>query len=74
VSQDKKNLLIIEDPSTEETDLYLRTFAGSGEDKIVLPTPDKIVRPYKKEEREERQEKATRDSMPWSYLSLAIFF
>jgi hypothetical protein len=41
---------MIEDPSTEETDLYLGTFAGSGEDRIVLPTPDKIVRPYKKDE------------------------
>jgi hypothetical protein len=26
----KPSLLIIEDPSTEETDLYLRTFAGPG--------------------------------------------
>jgi DNA-binding MarR family transcriptional regulator len=52
----RPSILVIEDSSTEETDLYLRTFAGSGEDRIVLPTPDKIVRPYKKdEEPEERQ-------------------
>jgi DNA-binding transcriptional ArsR family regulator len=51
----KPSLLVIEDPSAEETDLYLRTLDGRGEDKIVLPTPDKIVRPYKKEERQERQ-------------------
>jgi DNA-binding transcriptional ArsR family regulator len=51
----KPSLLIIEDPSETETESYLRTFAGPGEDKIVLPTPDKNVRPYKKEEREERQ-------------------
>jgi hypothetical protein len=51
----KPSLLIIEDPSEKETESYLRNFAGPGEDKIVLPTPDKIVRPYKKEEREERQ-------------------
>ena len=51
----KPSLLIIEDPSEKETESYLRNFAGPGEDKIVLPTPDKIVRPYKKEEREEKQ-------------------
>jgi hypothetical protein len=51
----KPSLLIIEDPSEKETESYLRSFAGPGEDKIVLPTPDKIVRPYKKDEREERQ-------------------
>jgi hypothetical protein len=43
----KPSLLIIEDPSGSETESYLRNFAGSGE--------DKIVRPYKKEEPEERQ-------------------
>jgi len=58
----RPNILVIEDPSTEETDLYLRTFAGSGEDRIVLPTPDKIVRPYKKdEEPEERQNLVNED-------------
>jgi hypothetical protein len=51
----KPSLLIIEDPSTEETDRYLQTFGGVGEDKNVRPTPDKNVRPYKKEEGEERQ-------------------
>jgi hypothetical protein len=52
----KPNILVIEDPSVKETDLYLRTFDGSGEDRVVRPTPDKIVRPYKKEEEpEERQ-------------------
>jgi DNA-binding transcriptional ArsR family regulator len=51
----KPSLLIIEDPSEKETESYLRTFAGPGEDKIVLPTPDKNVRPYKKEETEEKQ-------------------
>jgi hypothetical protein len=51
----KPSLLIIEDPSERETESYLRNFAGPGEDKIVLPTPDKIVRPHKKEEGEERQ-------------------
>jgi DNA-binding transcriptional ArsR family regulator len=51
----RPSLLIIEDPSEKETENYLRSFAGPGEDKIVLPTPDKIVRPYKKEEREEKQ-------------------
>jgi hypothetical protein len=52
----KQSLLVIEDPSAEETDLYLRALDGSGEDRIVLPTQDKIVRPYKKEEElEERQ-------------------
>jgi hypothetical protein len=43
----KPSLLIIEDPSEKETEGYLRSFAGPGE--------DKIVRPYKKEEREEKQ-------------------
>jgi DNA-binding transcriptional ArsR family regulator len=51
----RPSLLIIEDPSEKETESYLRNFAGLGEDKIVLPTPDKNVRPYKKEEREEKQ-------------------
>jgi DNA-binding transcriptional ArsR family regulator len=51
----KPSLLIIEDPSERETESYVRTFAGPGEDKIVLSTPDKSVRPYKKEEREEKQ-------------------
>jgi hypothetical protein len=51
----KPSLLIIEDPSETETESYVRALAGPGEDKIVLPTPDKIVRPYKKEEREEKQ-------------------
>ena len=51
----KPSLLIIEDPSEKETESYVRNFAGPGEDAIVLPTPDKSVRPYKKEEREERQ-------------------
>jgi DNA-binding transcriptional ArsR family regulator len=43
----KPSLLIIEDPSEKETESYLRNFAGLGE--------DKIVRPYKKEEGEEKQ-------------------
>jgi DNA-binding transcriptional ArsR family regulator len=51
----RPSLLIIEDPSEKETEAYLHNFAGPGEDKIVLPTPDKIVRPYKKEEGEEKQ-------------------
>jgi hypothetical protein len=51
----KPSLLIIEDPSEKETASYLRNFAGPGEDQIVLPTPDKNVRPYKKEETEEKQ-------------------
>jgi DNA-binding transcriptional ArsR family regulator len=51
----KPSLLIIEDPSEKETESYLRNFAGPGEDKIVLPTPDRNVRPYKKDEREEKQ-------------------
>jgi hypothetical protein len=51
----KPSVLIIEDPSEKETESHLRNFAGPGEDRIVRPTPDKIVRPYKKEEREERQ-------------------
>jgi DNA-binding transcriptional ArsR family regulator len=46
----RPNLLIIEDPSPEEADAYLKAFGGVGEDKIVRPTPDKIVRPYKKKE------------------------
>ena len=51
----RPSVLIIEDPSEKETESYLRSFSGPGKDKIVLPTPDKNVRPYKKEEREERQ-------------------
>jgi DNA-binding transcriptional ArsR family regulator len=51
----KPSLLVIEDPSAAETERYLQTFGGAGEDKIVRPTPDRNVRPYKKEEREERQ-------------------
>jgi hypothetical protein len=43
----RPSALVIEDPSAEETHRYLRNFAGPGE--------DKIVRPYKKEEREEKQ-------------------
>ena len=49
----RPSMLVIEDPSIGETQAYLRTYAG--EDKIVLPTPDKNVRPYKKEEKKERQ-------------------
>lgn len=49
------SLLIIEDPSTKETETYLQSFARVGEDNIVLPTPDKNVRPYKKDEKEEKQ-------------------
>ena len=50
------SVLVIEDPSAEETDRYLDMVARSGEDKIVRPSPDKIVRPYKKDkEPEERQ-------------------
>lgn len=49
----RPNLLIIEDASELETFKYLRDFAGGvGEDKIVLPTPDKNVRPLKKEKEE----------------------
>ncbi len=49
----RPSLLVIEDPSMGETQAYLRTYAG--EDRIVLPTPDKNVRPYKKEEVKEKQ-------------------
>jgi DNA-binding transcriptional ArsR family regulator len=51
----RPSLLVIEDPSAGETQRYLATFAGRGSDSSVRPTPDKNVRPYKKEEREERQ-------------------
>jgi DNA-binding transcriptional ArsR family regulator len=51
----KPSVLIIEDPSQEETSKYLRTFENQGEDKKVLPTPDKIVRPYKEDKEQERQ-------------------
>lgn len=51
----RPSILMIEDPSAGETDLYLRTLDRSGEDRIAPRTPDKIIRPYKKEEREERQ-------------------
>lgn len=47
------NLLIIEDPSTTETQNYLSSFARVGEDKNVLPPSDKNVRPLKKEKKEE---------------------
>ncbi len=49
----RPSLLVIEDPSPRETQAYLRTYAG--EDKVVLPTPDNNVRPYKEEEEKERQ-------------------
>lgn len=50
------SVLVIEDPSPQETDRYLEMVVKSGEDKIVRPSPDRIVRPYKKdEEPEERQ-------------------
>ena len=50
------SVLVIEDPSVEETDRYLEMVARSGEDRIVRPSPDKIVRRYKKdEESQERQ-------------------
>lgn len=51
----RPNVLVIEDPLEAETKKYLRTFDDPGEDEVVLPTPDKIVRPYKNEERQERQ-------------------
>jgi DNA-binding transcriptional ArsR family regulator len=47
------NLLIIEDPSSTETENYLRNFDRGGEDKNVLPPSDKNVRPLKKEKNEE---------------------
>jgi hypothetical protein len=52
----RPSILVIEDPSAEETDQYLRTLDGSGEDGIVRPTPDKIVRPYKKDEEPEQRQ------------------
>jgi hypothetical protein len=51
----KPSLLMIEDPSAGETQRYLETFGRQGADRIVRPTPDRIVRPYKKDEEEERQ-------------------
>ncbi len=63
----RPNLLIIEDASELETFKYLREFAGGvGEDKNVLPAPDKNVRPLlkKDEEREEKQNSLTRVKNP----------
>lgn len=51
----RPSLLVIEDPSAGETQRYLGTFAQQGADKIVRPTPDRDARPYKKDEKEERQ-------------------
>jgi len=51
----KPSLLIIEDPSAQETEKYLRIFGDQGEDKNVLPTPDRIVRPYKEDKEQEGQ-------------------
>jgi len=51
----KPSLLVIEDPSAGETQRYLETFVERGADKNVPPTPDKNIRPYKEEEKEERQ-------------------
>lgn len=51
----RPSVLVIEDPSAGETQRYLQTFGEQGADKIVRPAPDKDVRPYKKEKREERQ-------------------
>jgi DNA-binding transcriptional ArsR family regulator len=47
------SLLIIEDPSNEEVEKYLRDFDRGGEDKSVLPPSDKNVRPLKKEKKKE---------------------
>ena len=74
----KPSLLIIEDPSAAETERYLQTFGGAGEDKIVRPTPDRNVRPYKKEERQnivnvERSiSKKEGKGRPYEHISHAI--
>lgn len=46
----RPSVLLIEDPSVEETDRYLDMVARSGEDRIVRPSPDRFVRPNKKDE------------------------
>lgn len=49
------SVLIIEDPSSDETDNYLRNFDRGGEYKNVLPPSDKNVRPYKKQKKQENK-------------------
>lgn len=48
----KPSYLWIEEPSSEEAEMYLSTIETRG-DTDVTPTPDTDVTPYKKEEREE---------------------
>lgn len=50
----RPSLLVIEDPSAVETQRYMQTFGGVGEDRSVRPTPDKNVRPLLQEDKERR--------------------